>query len=651
MAILTQRQRDILLYLLKQGESTYAQVATIAAIENVGERSVRNDLHHIESHVSASGLHIERRQGQGIRLVGPAERKQALRQEVSGLLSISLTPEQRISVAIATLLLNEVCTYQEIADACLVSRQTVVSLFPQIERALHNERLGVEKMQGTGLSLSGSELAFRHCFLQFVISNPSPDVTHQTLARTPGFTRHEPEAARLAAKVESHFGAQFIDKQALVLSLAYMLERIEDGHVLEESELDNGSASADAIELATFLSDDIPFPPERTWASSVLLSQRMGWDGNAPATTKQIDDEAQEMSHELIKALRKMHDIDTVSTQHLVDSLTAHLRAAIHRARNSIQIGNDHAQQIRVSVPLLYEFTRQQMAEIGPRFNLSFSDGEVAYIAMYLASIFETSEQHATTLKILLACSFGVATSTILKARIARMLPDCTLMGPVPVSEATAYLASHVVDLVISTVAIPNAQAPVLVVNPMLGQRDIDHIKDSLYQSSYSKLCSHFLSLYSATGASSRDIHNVSDYVCLEDIMVIDTCPSWQDAIRLAARPLVEKGFLEPRYVEAMVNAVTDFGTYMVLTPETAYVHAGIDDGIWRDCAAVLALRSPIPFGLLNQKSIRTIVVLGIRDKERSDLLYLASIFDRQENRARLRDPGLEPGVIWHMHD
>lgn len=224
-------------------------------------------------------------------------------------------------------------------------------------------------------------------------------------------------------------------------------------------------------------------------------------------------------------------------------------------------------------------------------------------------------------------------------------------MGPVPVSEATAYLASHVVDLVISTVAIPNAQAPVLVVNPMLGQRDIDHIKDSLYQSSYSKLCSHFLSLYSATGASSRDIHNVSDYVCLEDIMVIDTCPSWQDAIRLAARPLVEKGFLEPRYVEAMVNAVTDFGTYMVLTPETAYVHAGIDDGIWRDCAAVLALRSPIPFGLLNQKSSRTIVVLGIRDKERSDLLYLASIFDRQENRARLRDPGLEPGVIWHMHD
>lgn len=160
MAILTQRQRDILLYLLKQGESTYAQVATIAAIENVGERSVRNDLHHIESHVSASGLHIERRQGQGIRLVGPAERKQALRQEVSGLLSISLTPEQRISVAIATLLLNEVCTYQEIADACLVvgkrsslsspklsarsitsvsvSRRCRVQAFPFPDRSLHS---------------------------------------------------------------------------------------------------------------------------------------------------------------------------------------------------------------------------------------------------------------------------------------------------------------------------------------------------------------------------------------------------------------------------------------------------------------------------------------------------------------------------------
>lgn len=650
MAILTQRQRDILIYLLSRGENVFTQVSTIAASQNIGDRSVRNDLRHIEDHAHLYGLRIERRPSQGLRLVGSPEDKQRLRSELSSLEGMVLTPDQRIAAAVAMLLVNEICTYQDIADACLVSRQTVVSMFPQIERELHNERLTVEKMQGTGLSLKGPEPAFRHCFLKFAIASPSTDITERTLAQSEPFRMHVEHAQRIVDEVEQHLGAHFLDRRPLELALTYMLQRIDAGHILPE---DSASTltSSDYSDFEKALVSLIPQPSERSWACSVLLSQRMGWENDTSSSIDQIDDEAEEISRELVDALGKMHDIDIAATRHLVDSLTVHLRAAIHRARNNIQLGNEHAQQVKVSVPLLYEFTRQQVAEIGPRFGLSFSEGEIAYIAMYLASIFETSEQRAMTLRVLLACSFGVATSTILKARIARMLPDCTLMGPVPVSEAKNYVCSHDVDLVISTIAIPGSPAPVLVVNPMLTQGDIDLIKDTLYQSSYSKLCSHFLSLYATTAEAPERRHEVSDYVRREDIQVVSTCETWQGAIRLAAQPLVGRDLLEPRYVEAMVRAVTDFGTYMVLTPETAYVHAGIDDGIWGDCAAVLTMQTPISFGALNPKSIRTIVVLGIRNKDKSDLLNLAQIFDKPENCERLRRPCITPDEIWHMHD
>ena len=107
----------------------------------------------------------------------------------------------------------------------------------------------------------------------------------------------------------------------------------------------------------------------------------------------------------------------------------------------------------------------------------------------------------------------------------------------------------------------------------------------------------------------------------------------WHEAIRLAARPLLRYGLIEKNYVDQMIAAVENYGPYMVLTPGVAYVHAGVDDGIKRNCTSVLVLNEPIDFGPSGQsKQIRVVVVLGIRDKEQSDLLGLASIFEREES-------------------
>ena len=48
---------------------------------------------------------------------------------------------------------------------------------------------------------------------------------------------------------------------------------------------------------------------------------------------------------------------------------------------------------------------------------------------------------------------------------------------------------------------------------------------------------------------------------------------------------------------------------------------------------------------------MRGIVVLGIRDKERSDLLSLASIFERDSNLRMLENPELDVESVLGMHD
>ena len=89
----------------------------------------------------------------------------------------------------------------------------------------------------------------------------------------------------------------------------------------------------------------------------------------------------------------------------------------------------------------------------------------------------------------------------------------------------------------------------------------------------------------------------------------------------------------------------------MVLTPGTAYVHAGVNDGISDDCAAILVSRSPIKFGSENAKNVRVIVVLGIKHQDKSDLLALVSIFGASRNLESLARSDISTKTIALMHD
>jgi mannitol/fructose-specific phosphotransferase system IIA component (Ntr-type) len=190
-----------------------------------------------------------------------------------------------------------------------------------------------------------------------------------------------------------------------------------------------------------------------------------------------------------------------------------------------------------------------------------------------------------------------------------------------------------------------------VVVNPIVSQSDIDTIKEYVNQLPYTKMCSQFLEHYSRNKNLNEIVHKVSDYVLPSDIKIIDFCDDWEQAIRIAARPLLQREMIKGSYVKAMINAVHEFGVYMVLTPETAFVHAGVNDGIFCDCASVLVLRKPLTFGSQNSKRVHSIVVLGIKNRRKTDLINLASIFGRSENIVALESPDIDIDIVAGMHD
>jgi PTS system ascorbate-specific IIA component len=53
----------------------------------------------------------------------------------------------------------------------------------------------------------------------------------------------------------------------------------------------------------------------------------------------------------------------------------------------------------------------------------------------------------------------------------------------------------------------------------------------------------------------------------------IDHAQSWQDAIRISCRPLIEKGIVEESYADELIDNVNEYGPYIVLMPGFAMPH------------------------------------------------------------------------------
>lgn len=637
MITVSKRQKDIAKYLSKQTD--FITIRDIAAHFSISERTCRNDLSAIEAFLKESGILLRRKTGKGVLL----ECTDAERQFLNDCLLIPATRsydiDERENISIALLLINETTTFQELADKCLVSRQTLINQFSRLEQRLEKNAISIKKNPGKGLSLKGEEKSIRFQFLEILETDVCRQKICQMFCEHPQINAHLKTAAKIVNEIQDLKKLDFIDFGRIQLILAYTLSRIEQGHTLKKDWVYNNDS-----QLKEVIAEYFPSDSEQYFICSLIQAER----ANRFRPDVTIEDEAQMISHDLISSLDRIHPIEKDSFKDIIDGLTVHLRAAIYRSRNHISIKNELLDQIKMSASLMFEFTRHELCRTEKEYGITFDENEISYIAMYLTSIYETSINAKMSVDILIICSYGLAASAVLKLRLEQAFPGYNIWGPCSVRDAAKYLDSAKIDLIISANEYSNARIPVIVVNPLLTQKDLDKIRQKIYLDVYSAMCSTFFKAY--TLPETR--HSVGTYITPDAIQILNECKSWEDAIRIASAPLIKINAIEHRYVEEMINAVNNYGTYMVLTPEVAYVHAGVNDGIHRNCSAMLVIRDSVIFGNFDKKRIYAIVILGIKDrKEDSELINLAYILEKEDNLNQLKSKDITVQDILGLHD
>lgn len=97
------------------------------------------------------------------------------------------------------------------------------------------------------------------------------------------------------------------------------------------------------------------------------------------------------------------------------------------------------------------------------------------------------------------------------------------------------------------------------------------------------------------------------------NIQILPQVDSWEGAIKIASRPLLEKGYIEPRYIDTMISKVNELGFYIVLSEDVAMPHSRPEDGVLKMGMSLLKLDTPAKFG---NNNIQIIITLAAKDNE-----------------------------------
>ncbi|MGI2328376.1 PTS sugar transporter subunit IIA [Planococcus sp. YIM B11945] len=103
----------------------------------------------------------------------------------------------------------------------------------------------------------------------------------------------------------------------------------------------------------------------------------------------------------------------------------------------------------------------------------------------------------------------------------------------------------------------------------------------------------------------------LSDYL-KGNTLFLEEVSSWEESIQAAAQPLLQKGFITPKYIQDMIDSVNVNGPYIVLVPGIAMPHAKNEGGVIKTGISFLKLNNAVLFP--EAKEVNILFVLAAED-------------------------------------
>lgn len=115
---------------------------------------------------------------------------------------------------------------------------------------------------------------------------------------------------------------------------------------------------------------------------------------------------------------------------------------------------------------------------------------------------------------------------------------------------------------------------------------------------------------------------------------------NWEEAVFHAGKLLFKAGFVEERYIQAMIDTVKELGPYVVIVPGVALPHARPEDGAKVPCMSLITLKRPVEFGNSANDPVKLVVAFATIDHDAHimALSALAKILGENDKLEKLKN-------------
>ncbi|KAJ52168.1 transcriptional regulatory protein [Clostridium tetanomorphum DSM 665] len=363
--------------------------------------------------------------------------------------------------------------------------------------------------------------------------------------------------------------------------------------------------------------------------------------------------------HSMVSMFEEEGRVAFSNKEEIINGLFVHLMPAINRAKYNIEIKNCFKDDIKTSYTRLYNITLKISEIINKEFNVTLSGDEISYICLHFVAAIEKVNRGCTCKKrVIVLCSTGVGTSKLLASKLKNYYEDIEIVDIISYNQFVSRNTFDI-DYVISTVAVKEANVPVIVVNPLINKEDREEL---------SKI---FTPKVREKGVNMDDILNIIDQYCtINDVQSLqrhlkeyilgeqgtEVIHIWdvltedfirvgvkvdtpEEAIKISGKLLQDEGYVNGNYVNNLIAGISrkgKNGPYIVISNGIALPHAKPEDGVYKTGFSMVVLKEPVRFGHKKHDPVSLIISFGTKNNK-EHLKALEEITTFITNRSNLR--------------
>ena len=610
-------------------------IANLASTFDVTQRTIRNDLNEISDLLEQNDyprLSFE----SGGQIVLPENFGQVLLSVMpDSFYAYKLSPEER-SQAAAVILVNSTSfvTLGEIADRLFVSRATIIKDLDSIRAVLEKGNLELLSRANKGLSVAGKESDKRFFLLRTIRAGHAK--TGEAVSHMTSVQAGDRVMMQKILSEQEHLHETFLTDasfQDILLYLGIMVNRNLQGEFIEpQPYIDDSERYLMAQDILRYVTQ---YCGVRTTEHDISCLCFL-LDKARYIRQKSSDKDAvkvQMITRQFIAAISEELEVNLNNDYEFFENLSNHLNS-VFSAPPAVYPERDVIEEVLEENQEIVEAVNRRLPVIARYVDREITDMEIAYIAIHVCAAMERKKNKEIAFHVIIVCHAGVATSRLLMEKLRKHF-NFQIVDILPAHEVK-FLPEGKADFVISTVPLKNCKLEYVVVSPAFNDSDyirvgskIDALRNSRHLPSrvqdkdisakgvidtiqpilYEAVPELAPGLMKNLRRSIRDYFNQSagaeaeifspylHHLLPPDHIELDVaCTDWRDAIRKSAQKLMEWGYIEKRYVDAMIANVEENGPYIVLSRGFAVPHEGLEQGSVRVGMYLIRLKTPVPF-------------------------------------------------------